>query len=87
MLQFDKNKILPTPPVDDSKEERVRFDRDLVLFLERAMRETGDGLEEAKRNVDSSAPSNPKAGDMYFNSSTDTLYIHNGTVWVSEELT
>jgi len=34
-----------------------------------------------------SAPASPKTGDAYFDSATDTLYIYNGTAWVSVTLT
>ena len=28
------------------------------------------------------APSNPVTGDMYFNTTNDSLYVYNGTTWV-----
>jgi len=34
-----------------------------------------------------SAPSSPQAGDAYFDTSTGTLYIHDGTTWKSVTLT
>jgi hypothetical protein len=33
--------------------------------------------------TNSSNPGNPKAGSMYFNASTNLLFIHNGTAWRS----
>jgi len=29
------------------------------------------------------ATASPEAGDMYFDAGTNTLYIYNGTAWVS----
>jgi len=34
-----------------------------------------------------SAPSSPQTGDAYFDPDTNTLYIYNGTAWVSTALT
>jgi len=34
-----------------------------------------------------SAPVSPVAGSIYFNAATNTLYIYNGTAWVSVTLT
>jgi hypothetical protein len=33
--------------------------------------------------TNTSNPTNPKAGSMYFNANTNLLYIHNGTAWRS----
>jgi len=36
--------------------------------------------------IPTSAPASPSAGSMYFDAATNTLYIHNGTAWVSVTL-
>lgn len=43
---------------------------------------TGNELQNAVFQNLSEAPSNPAAGQMYFNTTDDTLYVYNGTAWV-----
>ena len=37
--------------------------------------------------IPTAAPASPSAGSMYFDTATNTLYVYNGTAWVSVALT
>jgi len=43
---------------------------------------TGNELQNAVFQNLNEAPSNPAAGQFYFNTTDDTLYVYNGTAWV-----
>lgn len=43
---------------------------------------TGNELQNAVFQNLSTAPSNPVAGQMYFNTTSHTLFVYNGTSWV-----
>jgi len=49
--------------------------------------DTGRLKAPAILNIPTSAPASPQEGDMYFDSATNTLYIYNGSAWVSVTLT
>jgi len=47
----------------------------------------GRGIGATRLIIPTSAPSSPKAGDMYFDTDTSTLYIYDGSTWKSVSLT
>jgi len=47
----------------------------------------GRGVGATRLIIPTSAPSSPKAGDMYFDTDTSTLYIYDGSAWKSVSLT
>jgi len=61
-------------------------DRDGVLWLG-DLRASRSVTVVGQLNIPTSAPSNPTAGSMYFDPSTGTLYIYDGSTWKSVSLT
>jgi hypothetical protein len=75
--------------IEQLKQKRV-FQQDVVPDAIK-MRHMGEGNRFVRSGLEADLPSVPETGTdssaIYFATDTDTLYIYNGTAWVSEVLT
>lgn len=71
-------------------EQKRIFQQDIIPDAIK-MRHMGEGNRFVRSGLEADLPTVPETGTdssaMYFATDTDTLYIYNGTTWVSEVLT
>lgn len=78
--------VLPSLPEltgdeDRNREDLLRFLQSILEVLENLHRNVRDDIDLIQMPL--SQPENPTAGNSYFNTADDKIYVWNGTSWVS----